>query len=110
VIPGPDPLPPGSDPDDADASGERAAREHAAQVRDDAARERWAPPAPRGPADAPRPIGPERLRALREAIEKGTYPNDRVVVSGLVRMFRPRSSPPARGTPPADAGPRDAAD
>jgi hypothetical protein len=38
--------------------------------------------------DRPRPIGPERLKALREAIRDGTYPLDRAVQSGLLRMFR----------------------
>jgi hypothetical protein len=35
-----------------------------------------------------RPIGPERLRALREAIRDGTYPTEDDVVSGLERMLR----------------------
>jgi hypothetical protein len=38
--------------------------------------------------DRPRPIGPERLKALREAIRNGTYPTDRAVQSGLLRLFR----------------------
>ena len=33
------------------------------------------------------PIGPERLKALREAIQKGTYPTDADVVGGLTRML-----------------------
>ena len=48
-----------------------------------------APPEPmaigQGP---PRPIGPEALKALREAIKSGKYPSDAVVVRGLVRMIR----------------------
>ncbi|MDA1195874.1 MAG: hypothetical protein O2894_11905 [Planctomycetota bacterium] len=38
--------------------------------------------------DALRPIGPERLRALREAIRSGTYPNDAQVLGGLTRLLR----------------------
>ena len=38
--------------------------------------------------DPPRPIGPEELKALREAIKSGKYPSDAVVVRGLVRMIR----------------------
>lgn len=34
-----------------------------------------------------KPIGPERLRALREAIRNGTYPSDAHVESGLLRMI-----------------------
>ncbi len=44
---------------------------------------------PAQPNDVPRPIGPERLKALREAIESGTYPSNDDVRGGLVRMFRP---------------------
>lgn len=47
---------------------------------------------------APGPIGPERLRALREAILNGTYPMDAAVVSGLTTLFR-------HGAPAAAAGP-----
>jgi hypothetical protein len=36
----------------------------------------------------PRPIGPEALKALREAIRNGTYPTDGAVESGILRMFR----------------------
>ena len=43
--------------------------------------------APR-PADPLRPIGPERLRKLREAIRNGTYPSEADVLGGLQRMFR----------------------
>jgi len=43
---------------------------------------------PAQPNDVPRPIGPERLLALREAIESGNYPSDKDVMGGLVRMFR----------------------
>lgn len=39
------------------------------------------------PVDVPRPIGPERLRALREAIEKGTYPTRDDVLGGLERLL-----------------------
>jgi hypothetical protein len=39
------------------------------------------------PADRLVPIGPERLRALREAIRNGTYPSDDHVLGGLERMF-----------------------
>lgn len=50
------------------------------------------PPAPALPAAddsaPPRPIGPERLRALREAILNGTYPLSSAVTSGLVNLFR----------------------
>ena len=46
--------------------------------------------------DVPRPIGPERLKAIREAIRNGTYPSDADVVGGLVRMFRKPESPPER--------------
>lgn len=35
-----------------------------------------------------RPIGPERLQALREAIRNGTYPTEADVVGGLQRLFR----------------------
>ncbi len=34
------------------------------------------------------PIGEARLRALREAIRKGTYPTESDVVGGLMRIFR----------------------
>jgi hypothetical protein len=33
------------------------------------------------------PIGPERLKALREAIQDGSYPSDEHVLGGLERMF-----------------------
>jgi hypothetical protein len=33
------------------------------------------------------PIGPARLRALREAIENGTYPSASDVLGGLERLF-----------------------
>ena len=35
-----------------------------------------------------RPIGPERLRALREAILSGAYPLEAAVQSGLTQLFR----------------------
>jgi hypothetical protein len=48
-----------------------------------------APPIPLPFAGArPHPIGPEAMKALREAIRNGTYPTDRAVESGLLRMFR----------------------
>ena len=34
-----------------------------------------------------KPIGPERLLALREAIRNGTYPSGETVERGLTRMF-----------------------
>jgi hypothetical protein len=43
---------------------------------------------PQAPTDPLRPIGPERLRALREAIRNGTYPTEADVLGGLQRMFR----------------------
>lgn len=48
---------------------------------------------------APGPIGPERLRALREAILGGTYPLDQAVTSGLERLFRPGASKQAPSKP-----------
>ena len=47
----------------------------------------------------PRPIGPERLRALREAILGGTDPLDQAVTSGLERLFRPGASKQAPSKP-----------
>ncbi|MHC5009456.1 MAG: hypothetical protein ACYTG6_00725 [Planctomycetota bacterium] len=44
--------------------------------------------------DELRPIGPKRLKALREAIRKGTYPRDADVAGGLARMF---GKPQAKG-------------
>lgn len=64
------------------------------------------PPAPSGPDDGapPRPIGPERLRALREAILSGTYPLDVAVEGGLVSLFRGvASSAPSSPTWPGSA-------
>ena len=40
-----------------------------------------------GPADPLGPIGPDRLRALREAIRDGTYPTQADVLGGLERML-----------------------
>ena len=40
-----------------------------------------------GPHDVPRPIGPERLRQLRKAIEDGDYPLDDDVRGGLENLF-----------------------
>ena len=48
------------------------------------------------PAKDLRPIGPERLRALAEAIRNGTYPTDEHVVLGLRRMFADQPEPPPR--------------
>lgn len=36
----------------------------------------------------PKPIGPEAMRALREAIRSGTYPSEDVVRRGLERLIR----------------------
>ena len=41
-----------------------------------------------GPKDPLEPIGPERLKALREAIQNGTYPSDEHVLGGLARLFK----------------------
>lgn len=52
----------------------------------------------------PRPIGPERLRALREAILNGTYPLEAAVLSGLSTLFRqggPASAASTGAPPPA---------
>jgi hypothetical protein len=35
-----------------------------------------------------RPIGPEGLKALREAIQSGRYPSDAAVRAGLERLIR----------------------
>jgi hypothetical protein len=48
----------------------------------------------------PRPIGPERLRALREAILNGTYPLDAAVLSGLTALFRSDGATAAASAPP----------
>ena len=40
-----------------------------------------------GPQNVPRPIGPERLRALREQIESGEYPSAEDVAGGLFEIF-----------------------
>ena len=40
-----------------------------------------------GPDQPLAPIGPERLKALREAIRSGQYPSDADVVGGLERML-----------------------
>jgi hypothetical protein len=50
-------------------------------------------------AGAPRPIGPERLRALREAILSGAYPGEAEVTDGLASLFR-KPGPPPGGSPP----------
>jgi len=36
----------------------------------------------------PRPIGPDALKRIREAIQSGEYPSDAVVRSGLERLIR----------------------
>lgn len=49
-----------------------------------------------------RPIGPERLRQLRESILNGTYPLDERAGQGLTRMFlghAPRPSDPEGDAP-----------
>ena len=48
------------------------------------------PAAPSGPFahKPPKPIGPEALKALREAIKSGKYPSDDAVRSGLERLIR----------------------
>lgn len=49
-----------------------------------------APARPRGRTRACEPlvpIGRERLQALKDAIERGTYPSDEDVVAGLTRLF-----------------------
>jgi hypothetical protein len=48
----------------------------------------------------PRPIGPERLRALREAILSGAYPTQAAVTSGLLSLFRGAANPPGEPPPP----------
>ena len=40
-----------------------------------------------GGKDKLSPIGPDRLRALREAIENGTYPTEADVLGGLDRLL-----------------------
>lgn len=40
-----------------------------------------------GPRDVPRPIGTDRMRALRELIESGQYPSADDVAGGLFQMF-----------------------
>lgn len=59
------------------------------------------PPAPDDNAP-PRPIGPERLRALREAILSGTYPLDQAATQGLTSLFRGPKAP--SGHPSGGAG------
>ena len=39
------------------------------------------------------PIGPERLRALREAIQNGTYPTEEDVLGGLDRLLETPDAP-----------------
>ncbi len=40
-----------------------------------------------GPADPLGPIGPDRLRALREALRNGTYPTEADVLGGIERLL-----------------------
>lgn len=37
--------------------------------------------------EALRPVGPERMRELREAIRDGTYPSEADVLGGLQRLL-----------------------
>lgn len=53
----------------------------------------------------PRPIGPERLRALREAILNGTYPMEAAVTQGLISLFRSPAPPPPPGSGSMGDGP-----
>jgi hypothetical protein len=47
-----------------------------------------------GTGDEPlRPIGADRLRALREAIENGTYPSEADVLGGLNRLLESPDAP-----------------
>jgi hypothetical protein len=50
-----------------------------------------------------KPIGPERLRALREAILAGTYPLDAAAHSGLATMLAGAATAPKPGGPAATA-------
>ncbi len=36
----------------------------------------------------PRPIGPDALKRIREAIQSGEYPSDAIVRTGLERLIR----------------------
>jgi hypothetical protein len=61
------------------------------------------PDAPADDAGPVTPIGPERLRALREAILSGTYPLDAAVTHGLANLFSegaPRAAAAARPPEP----------
>jgi anti-sigma28 factor (negative regulator of flagellin synthesis) len=50
-----------------------------------------APALGRPPSSAPlRPIGPERLKALRQAIREGSYPTDADVLGGLENLLQGR--------------------
>lgn len=66
------------------------------------------PGAPLDDGTPVKPIGPERLRALREAILAGTYPLEAAAQSGLASMFGSGGcTPPAKssvGKPRAAAG------
>jgi hypothetical protein len=53
-----------------------------------------APSVPGGAANEPlAPIGSERLRALREAIQNGTYPAEEDVLGGLDRLLETPDAP-----------------
>ncbi len=41
------------------------------------------------------PIGPEKLRRLRESILNGSYPLDAAVIGGLAKMFLGPDGPPS---------------
>ena len=43
--------------------------------------------APLQPNAPLRPVGMKRLKALREAIENGTYPTEEDILGGLERLF-----------------------
>ena len=79
---------PGDDPAKESGGTTRTAADEVAKTR----RRLGSTVKPTSPDDVPRPIGPERLKALREAIRNGTYPTDADVRGGLDRMFRRPSS------------------
>jgi hypothetical protein len=97
----PDPIREDLEPEEADEKAAPVASKDPASARSaDAAgvgARRLDPPVSPSPKDVPRPIGPERLRALREAIRNGTYPTDADVMGGLVRMFRQPDAPDPEG-------------
>jgi hypothetical protein len=101
----PDPLPDETDAQDAaKALPSQVAAEP--MVAPDVGDARRLEPSAQPPKDVPRPIGPEALRALRDAIRNGTYPSDSDVMGGLVRMFRePDASGPISGAESNDPKP-----